>query len=296
MVCCSILPKYAQFTFETLNLNAVNLTSVQCLTPTVLSIVNQTQTLDMLFVLSGSINLTLEQQPITLSAGYVLIVRPNDHFEVEWSASTTVIIVSLPITTLRKYLIDYFGVVPFKNIIFHPVYNGNAAETEKLFVFIRYLSQEINSHSSLIKRGISIDHLEGQLVLLLMDTLVWNYIQDVKGKLSSLNPRYIKKALAYIIENEKKQFSVHELATIAGVGLRTLQTGFQQVYGISPMCYVRRYKLMRVRERLLGCVSDSVTIGDIAAQWGFLHPSQFAKNYHEFFGEYPSDTLKQHKL
>ena len=295
MVCCSILPKYAQFTLNTLNLDAVNLTSVQCLTPTVLSIVNQTQTLDMLFVLSGAINLTLEQQPITLSTGYVLIVRPNDHFEVEWSASTMVIIVSLPITTLRKYLIDYFGVVPFKNIIFHPVYNGNAADAEKLFVFIRYLSQEINSHSSLIKRGIARDHLEGQLVLLLMDTLVWNYIQEVKGKLSSLNPRYIKKALAYIDENEQKQFTVNELAAVAEVGLRTLQTGFQQIYGISPMSYVRRYKLMRVREYLLNKVDTVFTIGDVAAQWGFLHPSQFAKNYYEFFGEYPSDTLKKRK-
>ena len=295
MVCCSILPKHTQFTLESLKLNAVNLTSVQCLTPTVLSIVNQTQTLDMLFVLSGAINLTLEQQPITLSAGYVLIVRPNDCFEVEWLETTTVIIVSLPITTLRKYLIDYFGVVPFKNIIFHPVYNGNAADAEKLFVFIRYLSQEINSYSSLIKRGIARDHLEGQLVLLLMDTLVWNYIQEVKGKLSSLNPRYIKKALAYIDENEQKQFTVNELAAVAEVGLRTLQTGFQQIYGISPMSYVRRYKLMRVREYLLNKVDTVFTIGDVAAQWGFLHPSQFAKNYYEFFGEYPSDTLKKRK-
>ena len=293
MVCCYILPKYAQFTFESLKLNAVSLTAVQCLTPAVLSVVNQTQTLDMLFVLSGHITVTIEQQYTALSAGYVLIVRPNDRFEVEWSEATTVIIVSLPITTLRKYLIDYFGVVPFKNIIFHPVYNGNNTDAEKLFVFIRYLSQEINSHSSLIKRGVSSHHLEGQLVLLLMDTLVWNYIQDVKGKLSSLNPRYIKKVLAYIDEHEQKQFTVNELAAVAEVGLRTLQTGFQQIYGISPMGYVRRHKLMRVREYLLNRVDTVFTIGDIAAQWGFLHPSQFAKKYHEFFGEYPSDTLKK---
>ena len=63
----------------------------------------------------------------------------------------------------------------------------------------------------------------------------------------------------------------------------------------SPMSYVRRYKLMRVREYLLNKVDTVFTIGDVAAQWGFLHPSQFAKNYYEFFGEYPSDTLKKRK-
>ena len=51
-----------------------------------------------------------------------------------------------------------------------------------------------------------------------------------------------------------------------------------------------------IRTHLLNKVDSVFTIGDVAAQWGFLHPSQFAKNYYEFFGEYPSDTLRNRKL
>jgi len=33
-------------------------------------------------------------------------------------------------------------------------------------------------------------------------------------------------------------------------------------------------------------------VADIAARWGFWHPSRFASEYKSLFGELPSATLK----
>jgi AraC family ethanolamine operon transcriptional activator len=33
-------------------------------------------------------------------------------------------------------------------------------------------------------------------------------------------------------------------------------------------------------------------INEIAHRWGFWHMSQFATDYHRFFGELPSETLR----
>jgi AraC family ethanolamine operon transcriptional activator len=35
------------------------------------------------------------------------------------------------------------------------------------------------------------------------------------------------------------------------------------------------------------------TVADVAADWGFLHLSQFTKDYRELFGERPSETRER---
>jgi AraC family ethanolamine operon transcriptional activator len=39
-----------------------------------------------------------------------------------------------------------------------------------------------------------------------------------------------------------------------------------------------------------------VSIGDVAASWGFWHWSHFAGKYRELFGELPSQTLQRNSF
>jgi AraC family ethanolamine operon transcriptional activator len=39
-------------------------------------------------------------------------------------------------------------------------------------------------------------------------------------------------------------------------------------------------------------LSDS-SVAVVAANWGFWHPGQFAKDYKQLFGENPSETVKR---
>jgi AraC family ethanolamine operon transcriptional activator len=73
-----------------------------------------------------------------------------------------------------------------------------------------------------------------------------------------------------------------------GVTRRTLQNCMQEVLGVSPHAYLKAVRLHGVRRGLKASAHPG--IADIAARWGFWHPSQFALDYRRLFGERASET------
>lgn len=250
-------------------------------------------TIDLVFVLHGLLNTTLAHEPVQLPAGFVFIKNTNETLKLSCQPDSKLLLLSIPVMVFRMYLLDYFKLAPFKTVVFDSMVDCNSPEKKSIMQLFKQFDEGMSDLDSLISRGLISGLLEGQMLLAIMDSLSWSYEKDIKGKVCELRPKYIKKAIDYLMMNERRKINLQDLAAAAGVGVRTLQTGFQQTYGISPMYYVRRYKLQKVREYLLEYVAQSSSIGDIAAQWGFMHPSSFAKSYYTFFGEYPSETMKQ---
>lgn len=78
---------------------------------------------------------------------------------------------------------------------------------------------------------------------------------------------------------------------------RTLQYSFKKILGITPITYLRYYRLNQVRYELLNSVNENVTITDIATSWHFFHLGKFSYDYNQMFGELPSKTLRRaHKI
>jgi AraC family ethanolamine operon transcriptional activator len=84
--------------------------------------------------------------------------------------------------------------------------------------------------------------------------------------------------------------TVLDVCSAIGVSRRTLQYCFAEIYGISPLAYLRLIRLNRARQAILSA-RDGDTIAQIAAHWGFWHLGRFAQDYRHLFGELPSDTL-----
>ena len=85
-----------------------------------------------------------------------------------------------------------------------------------------------------------------------------------------------------------------ELARVGSMSVRTLHATFHAELGISCMAYLRRLRLDHVRAELLRAGRSGVRVTDVAMRWGFIHPSRFAQQYRERFGELPSDTVKRY--
>lgn len=86
--------------------------------------------------------------------------------------------------------------------------------------------------------------------------------------------------------------TVLDVCSALGVSRRTLQYCFAEIYGISPLAYLRLIRLNRARQALLAA-REGDTVAQIAAHWGFWHLSRFAQDYRHLFGELPSDTLQR---
>ena len=101
---------------------------------------------------------------------------------------------------------------------------------------------------------------------------------------------HVKRAKRFIVEHADRSISLCDIASAAGVPIRTLQHGFRQTLGRSPMAVLRAERLMRVRcELASGHGGGSVT--SVAAKWGFVHFGRFSSHYRQSFGELPSTTL-----
>jgi transcriptional regulator GlxA family with amidase domain len=62
--------------------------------------------------------------------------------------------------------------------------------------------------------------------------------------------------------------------------------------GLSPVTYLIRLRLHRVRQALLAANEGTTTVSTEALNWGFWHFGEFSRAYRECFGELPSDTLR----
>ena len=86
---------------------------------------------------------------------------------------------------------------------------------------------------------------------------------------------------------------VSDLCKAAAVSERTLEGAFNEIMGLTPMAYLVRLRLHRVRQALLEATQRSTTVSAEALNWDFWHFGEFSRAYKDCFGELPSDTLRR---
>jgi AraC family ethanolamine operon transcriptional activator len=105
--------------------------------------------------------------------------------------------------------------------------------------------------------------------------------------------RIVKLAEEYALAHIEDRLYVTDLCVATGVSERTLQYAFQEVIGMSPVAYLTRLRLHRVRKALRMETYGSTTVSDLALRCGFWHFGDFSRAYKDCFGELPSETLRR---
>ncbi len=101
--------------------------------------------------------------------------------------------------------------------------------------------------------------------------------------------------LAHIDQHLTQDFTVGQLARLAGVSERSLYGLFERFTASSPLHYVRSRKLHRVHSLLSDPSSPVRNITEVALDYGFLNPGRFAQSYKQLFGELPSQTYQRYR-
>jgi AraC-like DNA-binding protein len=103
----------------------------------------------------------------------------------------------------------------------------------------------------------------------------------------------VKAAEDYALSHADDRVYVTDLCRAAAVSERALQYAFKEVMGLTPVAYLIRLRLHRVRQALLAATHGSTTVSAVALDWGFWHFGEFSRAYKDCFGELPSDTLRR---
>lgn len=134
-----------------------------------------------------------------------------------------------------------------------------------------------------------------RLEQVLMHSLLFAQKHNHSAALSFPSPaagvRPISRAVELLLSDPAHPWTVTELAAAVSLSVRSLQDGFRRSLDTTPMAYLRRLRLEKVRDELVAAEPGSVQVTNVAARWGFVHLGRFAAAYRSEFGERPSDTV-----
>ena len=153
---------------------------------------------------------------------------------------------------------------------------------EVRFVLARLLSLQNNTTPPRLQQDI--------VMMALLEVLKVETPQPAKTQSYYHRKSVVDTARQFLDYHLDEPVTVTQLCEITNVSRRTLQYSFESILGVSPIQYLRISRLNGVRRSLVQA-KDGQAVSDIAAQWGFWHLSQFAKDYKQLFGETPSKTL-----
>lgn len=104
---------------------------------------------------------------------------------------------------------------------------------------------------------------------------------------------HVKSAVELALSQPFQSLPVSDLARRSGVPERSLRRAFQRCYGLSPMQWLRIYRLDQARRLFRASCPDETTVTQVAFKVGFWDLGRFAGSYRQLFGELPSETLRR---
>jgi AraC family ethanolamine operon transcriptional activator len=134
--------------------------------------------------------------------------------------------------------------------------------------------------------------LSGQIFQLVINMLCST--QDFQQPLMPHSRRLtgVHRAIDFLKTHASHLPTMAELCTVAQLSERSLEYGFKEQFGVTPVRYVKLVRLNGVRRDLSASDPKFTKVVDIALRWGFLEFGRFAGEYSRLFEELPSHTLR----
>lgn len=132
-------------------------------------------------------------------------------------------------------------------------------------------------------------HVEALLVNLLVSAQSERPVNDVTRQPA---PWFVRQAEEFMAQHFSAPMLLQDVASAAGVSVRTLSDGFRHFRATSPMNHLKALRLDFARASILAAPGE-VSIAGIAMDCGFTHLGRFASDYRQRFGESPSDTARR---
>lgn len=170
-------------------------------------------------------------------------------------------------------------------------HHGRLAIPEHTLSNVRYILSrllDIDTHAT----PRHANRLSHDLVMItVLEVLAQETPQPPKTSSYIHRKQVVDKARQFVTQHLDTPLTITDLCAAANVSRRTLQYSFESILGISPIQHLRISRLNGVRRTIITSAQQHPIL-DIAAQWGFWHMSQFAKDYKKLFGELPSQTQR----
>lgn len=100
----------------------------------------------------------------------------------------------------------------------------------------------------------------------------------------------LRDARDYLAAHRHEPIRVEDLCTELELSERGVENLFQDLVGIGPAAFLRRQRLHYAHRALQLASPGAGKVKKVALEAGFWHLGHFSRNYHQMFGEKPSET------
>lgn len=238
----------------------------------------------------GRVLLDREEFGISQGAGVMITSGPRETLHYAEDCETRVLLMNrAKIAECCAKLLNW-GIE--KPVEFQTHFSLESALGQSWLRLSRYVASELQEPQSMLR---FLPAAQQQLEQTLMTTLLLahrhTYTDALLQPQSAAAPFYVKRAEAYVEANFSKPLSLADIAAQAGVSARSLQNGFQNFRGVTPMAFLRSVRLQHAHQALLVADPAEARVMEIALACGFGHMGEFGALYKRTFGETPKQTL-----
>lgn len=204
---------------------------------------------------------------------------PDASLRVHWSPDARQYVMRFPRELLEAHAAKLAGLRAPEPIRFALTFDLAGGAGQALVATTGFLFTELARPHGLATMPAACQELEAALMTQLLTAVPSQLSPVLYGTPRPTRRSKVREVMDFIDEHPSATTSTTDLAAMAGVSARALQLGFQEAVGMSPTTYLRNVRLDRAHLELTSGTGGSVT--EVAARWGFFHPSRFAGRYRE---------------
>ncbi len=237
---------------------------------------------EIVYVKSGTLNLTLDRKEFKLSGGNFAIITPGTiHSAIPTNCSYECIVFDFDaMVGTWKFSNTYFSGFATDKFFIQQIYTFPEGLPEKeLFKIFEILKTKTNGYEL---------PLVSTLLSLFYTLIQTNCIKENNSSFSHLKLTPFNKSITYIEENYKEHISLESLAKSAGISPKYFSEYFKKMTSKSPFDYINEFRIERAAEML---IYTKKTITDISMDCGFSDLSYFCKT----FKNYKQKTPRQYR-
>lgn len=233
--------------------------------------------MELRYVLSGEMDITIDQKSYKVKKGDLVIIRPNEyHTSQALKHSESVVI----LFDFKKIALEELE----DNVFFKSVISGDEM-IRNIFsrIYVEHRNREVGH--KMVCKG---------LLLYLMTYLLRNYTEYILTDEEKLKAQRKRDRLygvcRYIDEHYFEQISSKELAESMWISEGRFQHLFKECMGVSVQQYINQIRMKKAKQMLQ---ETTLRSSEIAEMVGFLDYNSFGKMFRRIYGKTPSQVRKE---
>ncbi|GAB3197590.1 hypothetical protein GCM10027062_09580 [Nocardioides hungaricus] len=228
-----------------------------------------------------------------LTPFFALVISPRTTYTLSMDRDSPQNIIRIEREAVERQLSRLLGRQLREPLVFDAVGDLTTDEAARWHGALQIFSNEVMSPRSLIQQGIGAAPLEEMVISTLLLVQENNYSHALKSRPTTSGKPAVTRSIEFIELHLAEPITLNDIARYAQMSPRSIQAGFREDLGTTPITFIRDRRLDAVRRDLLSAMPrEGVTVTDVAVRWGFNHLGSFSGIYRDRFGESPSATLR----